>query len=207
MGTRHEKHADLKVRTYLPCVPSFRQGDDDYLCGYYCAWVLRVATPAKARGAAGEYEACCRGKGLPLRKHVLSGVTPDQLDFALRGYVGPRVAGRATQVWAKVVDQLDIGRPSVIWLPRSDMHPAGHYVVAKGMLTSDGVPYLIVSDPARGERWLSRAEFKCAPLRTARGYEASWCAWHARSGVLGAPDVDGGAPNVQLGRPPRGRTR
>lgn len=55
-------------------------------------------------------------------------------------------------------------------------------MVAKGACRNRGVDYLIVMDPARGERWLSYTEFSCSPLDGPPGGERSdWACWPASS--------------------------
>lgn len=154
------------------------------LCGEYCYWMLRVAY-----GGEDAYQDWYDEKASRFPKARLRGVLCRELRIALKRAkiaIAPSSNPTAAAIaWSTVVDALGDDRPSIIWLPRSAMHPAGHYVVAKGAVNRLScrrkmpaglrkATHLIVCDPARGEREMSWTEFFADWLKTGDADNISW---------------------------------
>ena len=135
-------------------IPLFSQGDD-LLCGYFCVRMIRAAASVgddpvlETRREAGRY-----GNGLSLA--AVAGALR-----RVRGWDGLVSArGPAEAVWEEVAQAARSGRPSVLWLPRSEQHKHGHYVVVTGVDVRDPDGQVLrVQDPTSGVRWMAREEW------------------------------------------------
>lgn len=164
-------------------IPLILQAPGSMLCGYCCIRMLQKAAGVKKDPG---FEA--RRRRYKWKK---GGLPFCSIRTGLRNIPGWRefeeVGGGTLKVWNRVAEAALAGQPSVLWIPRMDFFPDGHYVVVAGAgrSASDlGEHVLWLMDPFYGGRWMSRAEWASpaheAGSRVRRAFvaPAGWRAGH-----------------------------
>jgi hypothetical protein len=154
------------MKHWLPGVPTLLQGDD-MLCGYYCVWMVRIAYQREDGWA--DYSA-----SVQLEKQVRRGITLHEVSAELlaskpRGAIPhERRQCDVDDFWTEVTDAIALGKPCLLYLPQSVLHPDGHYVVAVGVHDDAN---LVVNDPQRGIRTLTKYELSAPKVAAPRPRE------------------------------------
>ncbi len=154
---------EIEPGGYIPSVPLMLMGSMDLASGIYAYWTLRIAV----EGTDGYWASWREDAPVSLAGAVRrGGVSAASLAAALAPYVEGHFRGRrGTAAFDAALEATKRGRPALLRLPPgSPVFPEGHHVVTRGWCRVRAKRYeaeqLIVSDPAIGERLLSRDEVR-----------------------------------------------
>lgn len=136
-------------------IPLELQDPESMLCGYHCVHMLQ-------RAAGVERDPRFEARRQRWRWDD-NGLSLQSVKTALLfnpGWVGAEeVKGNSQQVWEGVARAARCTRPAVLWIPRMEFFPEGHYVVVAGAGCLGSEHVLWLQDPFFGCRWMSLAEW------------------------------------------------